>query len=346
MMQKYLWTVMLLACASTSAAGAQEKTPPSPTPQTEPAAVPAPPPAAAPAIETKPDNAAADTATQDAAAPAAAKTVARDKKGKEIYTGPANVVVLEPTPMLDEEGRQRLDPEGKPMFNPPVQQQRDKKGHPLFDDAGKPVYQTRNELGYDEKGKKLKAVKEKEPKKVSVSIEHGTLTVDGLTGKAGLNYEIADLRYIYLYAPWVGLTVVSNEPFPGATEEKNAFDDKTLTVAAGEHIYQLYSDKKLLPGKKPASAYVLVDRDFSMPVKFPVMGYGPTHKAPYAWPGSKEIAQNKDVDPRHVAPPLPSNLKPATALPPCPAGTMRPAATVPGQAAPPCTTIKGNAPAA
>src|SRR5258705_8264245 len=70
---------------------------------------------------------------QSAAAP-----VAKDKKGKQEYTGPNTVVELPPTPMLDEEGKQRQDPDGKLMFNPPIRQQRDKKGHPLFDEQGKP----------------------------------------------------------------------------------------------------------------------------------------------------------------------------------------------------------------
>ncbi len=259
----------------------------------------------------------------------------KGKKEKEAYTGPTEIITLEPTPMLDEEGRQRTDPDGKPMFNPPVKQQRDKKGHPLFDDKGKPVFQTKDELGYDEAGHRIKAVKEKPPKTVSVSIEHGTLTVDGMTGKAGLNYEIADFKYIYLYAPWVGLTVVSSEPFPGATEQKDAFNENTLTVRAGEHTYQLYSDKKLL-GKKPAAAYVAVDREFSLATKQPLVGYGNLRKPPYAFPGSKENVLGKGV----VAPPLPASLRPQTVLGPCPAGQMRPA-SVPGQPAPDCVPIKG-----
>ena len=60
-------------------------------------------------------------------------------KSKEPYTGPTEVVELPPTPLLDEEGKQRLDPDGKPMFNPPVRQLRDKKSHPVFDAEGKPV---------------------------------------------------------------------------------------------------------------------------------------------------------------------------------------------------------------
>src|SRR6202012_2819293 len=74
---------------------------------------------------------------------------------KDVYVGPKDIVVLAPTPMLDEEGKQRLDPDGKPMFNAPVKQQRDKHGNPLWDEKLKPVFQTAKDLGYDENGKKI-----------------------------------------------------------------------------------------------------------------------------------------------------------------------------------------------
>ena len=263
------------------------------------------------------------------------------KKGKVSYAGPETVVELASTPMLDEEGKQRLDPEGKPMFNPPVRQQRDKKGHPLFDDAGKPVMQTPTDLGYDEHGKKLKAKKEKAPKTVSVAIERGTLTVDGMIGKAGLNYDIADLRYIYFFAPWVGTVVVSNAAFPGAKEQAKAFEGKTLTVTVDEHTFQLYSDKVLLGKGKPEPGYVLVNREFQLPSKMPVMGYGATLRPPYAWPGAKEA---KTVT--AYAPPVPEGLRPVALLPACPPGQMRPGAqgALPGEkwAAQPCVAIAGN----
>ena len=273
-----------------------------------------------------------------APAPATASTPSPEGKGKgkkEVYSGPTEIIVLAPTPMLDEEGKQRLDPDGKPMFNLPVKQQRDKHGHPLFDEKGKPVFQTAKELGYDEHGKKLHAEKEKPPKMVPVSIVAGTYTVDGVIGKAGLNYDIADLKYIYLYTPGIGITVISNEPFPGAKEQPNAFNAKTLTVLVGDHMLQVASDKPLLAKeKKPISAFVLVDRDFKLPSKYPVMGYGELRKAPYAWPGSKE----GKVETGAVAPPpLPANLRPVTLLTPCPTGQMRmPAPKVlPGEVAPP-----------
>jgi hypothetical protein len=303
-----------------------------------------------------PVNAVATTATAaaapDAGAPADVppppKTVApTEKKGKgkkDVYTGPNTIVELPQTPMLDEQGMQRLDPDGKPMWNAPVKQQRDKKGHPLFDENGKPVFQTKNELGYDEHGKKIKAQKEKEPKKIPVSVARGTMTVDGMTGKAALNYDIADLKYIYLYAPGIGVAIVSNEPFQGAVEQKKAFNERTLTVTIGEHILQLASDKNLL-GKKPESAFVMVDRGFTLPSKFPVMGYGTVRKAPYQWPGSKQYTKLAEAD---LAPPPPADLLPVQLLSPCPAGQMRkPAAqALPGQTAPvqPCVPIKAAVP--
>jgi len=317
---------IVLAVTSIGRMAAQETQPaPSSAPQSAPPASPA--------------DTSQTTTGHGSQSAAAAASVVKGKKGQQPYTGPTTVVELPPTPMLDEEGKQRQAPDGKLMFNPPVRQQRDKKGHPLFDAQGIPVMQTKDNLGYDENGKKLHASKEKPPKTVSVSISHGTLTVDGMTGKAALNYEIKDLKYIYFYVPGIGTTVVSNDPFPGAVEEKHAFDDKTLTVTVFEHVLQLSSENRLL-GKAPESAFVLIDKSFVVPTKFPVMGYGPIRVAPYAWPGSKI---NEELKGAVDAPPLPVDLRPTLLLQPCPAGQMRPAGppVLPGQtAAPrPCAPI-------
>jgi hypothetical protein len=182
-----------------------------------------------------------------------------------------------------------------------------------------------------------------------VVISRGTFTVDGMIGKAELNYNIADLKYIYMYAPGIGTLVISNRPFTGGKEEKNGFNQKTLTVTTGDHTLQLASDEYLLGktlGKKPAPAYVLVDRDFVLPTPYPVVGYGGLLKAPYVWPGSHE---NGDLKGAFVKPPpIPVNLQPVLLLAPCPEGQMRRAAppVLPGQKAPPqpCVVIpKGKA---
>src|SRR5271170_6255491 len=328
-----------LAFTSTGRTMAQEPQPaPSSTPQSAPPASPT----DASQPTTDPERTVPPTADLKEAPPYSASQptpVIKGKKGKQVYTGPTTLVLLAPTPMIDEEGNQRQDPDGKLMFNPPVKQQRDKYGHPLFDEHNKPVMQTKDNLGYDENGKKLHPSKEKPPKLVSVSIARGTLTVDGMTGKAALNYEIKDLKYVYFFIPGIGTTVVSNAPFPGAVEQKRAFDDKTLTVTVNDHIVQLTSDQRLL-GKAAESAFVSVDKGFTVPTKFPVMGYGPIRVAPYAWPGSKQNAELKDAA---EAPPLPADLRPVPLLQACPPGQMRTpgALALPGQTAAqhPCVPI-------
>jgi hypothetical protein len=286
------------------------------------------------------------SSSQPANAPSttvASPAAARGKHAKDVYSGPSTIVVLPPTPMLDAEGKQRVDPEGNLMFNLPVKQLRDKKGHPVFDGDGKPVFQTAGNLGYDEKGKKISVKKEKPPKMTPVSISAGTLTVDGWTGKARLNYDIADLKFIYVYSPGIGTTIVSPGPFAGAKEQLGAFNNNTLTITVDGHPIELSSDKRLL-GKKPHSAWVAVDRGFLLPAKFPVLGYGTTTKAPYAWPGSKEAAAAKGPI---APPPLPAEVTPTLLLTPCPAGMMRPAGpqVLPGQKAPvqPCVPIPSAA---
>src|ERR1700761_4103617 len=133
-----------LAFSSTGRALAQEAQPaPSTTPQSaQPAS-----PIDATQPTSDPDKTvapAADVKEAPASSAPQAKPATKGNKGKQEYTGPMTLVVLEPTPMLDEEGNQRQDPDGKLMFNPPVKQQRDKFGHPLFDAQGKPVMQTKD----------------------------------------------------------------------------------------------------------------------------------------------------------------------------------------------------------
>jgi hypothetical protein len=282
---------------------------------------------------------AASQASANAAPDAAPPGKTSGKAKKAAYSGPTEIVVLQPTPMLDEEGRQRLDPDGKAMFNPPMKQQRDKHGHPLFDAGGKPVMQTAQELGYDERGKRIKAKKEKPPKMTPVAISRGTFTVDGVIGKAALNYDIPDLKYIYLYVPGIGVAVVSHTPFVGAQEQRNGFTGKSLIVTVGEHSLEIASDKPLLGKKsKPSSAFVRVDREFALPTQYPAVGYGQVLARPYGWPGSKA---NATLGGPMQPPALPVNLRPVQLLRPCPAGQMRKAspAALPGEAAPDATCV-------
>lgn len=191
------------------------------------------------------------------------------------------------------------------------------------------------------KGKKKK--KEKEPKLTPVHIEQGTLTIDGWTGKARLNYDIADLKFIYVWAPGIGTIIASNQKFPQGAEQKNAFNGSTLTLDANGHQIQISSEKKLLKDKKPASAWVFVDTIYKTPSVFPQMGYGSTKDRPYSWPGAKETPVQKGGI--MAAPPLPAGMRPMIAKPTClPAGAASTTGAKPTATACPATPGKPAVP--
>ena len=135
-----------------------------------------------------------------------------------------------------------------------------------------------------------------------LEIRRGVLTVDGLTAKVDLNYAIADMQFLYVYVPGVGTTVISDAPFAGATEQRNAFDGDVLTVQSGGNRLQLSAERRLLSKR---SAFVKFDPTFGPSSRTPVMGYGASAAAPYEWPGAlKEI---NTVASTH---PVPPSMKP------------------------------------
>ena len=157
-----------------------------------------------------------------------------------------------------------------------------------------------------------------------LKIDRGTLTVDGYTGKAALNYDIPDLHYLYMYIPGVGTAVVSRMPFAGAKEQPNAFVNKGFSITVDGHVVEVFSEQRLI-SKKPESAWVMLDPDYKLSSKYPVFGYGDVAKAPYAWPGSKINPTSKGTV---EAPPLPKAIQPKLVPAPKP-GDTRPSAPAP-----------------
>lgn len=171
---------------------------------------------------------------------------------------------------------------------------------------------------YDKHGKlvKAKVKKEKPPKLVPVDIVHGELTIDGLIAKAGLNFQIIDLKYLYVWVPGLGTAVISNQPFAGAKIQPDAIDGNTMTVKVDGHQLQLACDgdmlnreagKKIFQGKKkekPTSLYVALDTNYQLGSNYPQFGYGDQNKAPYNWPGTLI-----DLRANTKAPALPENLR-------------------------------------
>lgn len=113
-----------------------------------------------------------------------------------------------------------------------------------------------------------------------LTIQRGVLTVDGMTVRTGLDFRISNMRYMYVYVPGAGTTVISERPFGGALEERAAFRGKTLTVNAGGSRLQLTSANKM---RGSHSAYVRFDRGEVDGVNMAMVGFGNAALAPAVW---------------------------------------------------------------
>jgi hypothetical protein len=153
-------------------------------------------------------------------------------------------------------------------------------------------------------------------KKVGMKIENGTLTVDGWTGKARLNYDITEMKYLYVSTPGLGTVIISNQIFPGSVEEKNALSGNTLTVTTSDgHTIQIASDKPLVD-KRSQSVWVSSDPAYVYPAKYPTLGYGSTARSPYNWPGARPMTEQQQKL-AAKAPALPPGLEAKQIVLPC-----------------------------
>lgn len=186
---------------------------------------------------------------------------------------------------------------------------------PTLDADGNPIMLekcARKDKACEKKRKELQ-----KRKTTGLKITNGTLTVDGWTGKARLAYDISEVKFLYLSAPEIGTVIVGMQRFPGSSEQKAAFNDKTLTVTTPEgHTLQLSSDKPLLGNKKPESAWVLLDPAYIQSPRYPEFGYGSTAHSPYNWPGSRPLTddEKKAIS---KAPSLPKGMETKQMTLPC-----------------------------
>jgi hypothetical protein len=145
----------------------------------------------------------------------------------------------------------------------------------------------------------------------AMTVRNGILTVDGMVGKAQMNYDIKQ-DFLYFTVPGVGTAIVAQEKFMNALPQKNAFKGNTLTIDVNGHSVQLTNDGPLAKGKEQ-EAWVSIDPLYGADIRFPEMGFGSTIQRPYVWPGSKEEKPAKD-DKRSasavVPPPLPVSIRP------------------------------------
>lgn len=185
----------------------------------------------------------------------------------------------------------------------------DKLSRPLLDTNSRPI-----PILYTKKGRRVRPAGIQLLKTHPASIEDGTLMVDGWTSKARLNYDIQDLRYLYVSVPSLGTFIISPVAFPGGELQATGFDDKILNVRVDTHEVQLATVSPILGKKTAQPAWVKLDTSFVADRRYPIVGYGDTLVQPFTWPGAR-IA--KDGATARTAPPLPSNMLPRLLKPAC-----------------------------
>ena len=142
----------------------------------------------------------------------------------------------------------------------------------------------------------------------STSIRDGILTVDGMVGKAGMNYDIHN-GFLYFTIPGAGTAIVAQEHFTNSAPQQNAFKGNVLTINVQGHTVELTSNSPLVAGKI-SEAWVAFDPLYGANITFPQMGFGDTLARPYGWPGSKAVAHKADAHALVTPPPLPKSVQP------------------------------------
>lgn len=197
----------------------------------------------------------------------------------------------------------------------------------VFDDNGNPVKLP--PCGHKDKDCQEKRKEILKQKRVPLTVQNGTLSIDGLIARARLNYDIPSYLYLYISIPGYGTIITSPVHFPYSTEAKDALDGSMLSFkTSDDHFIELASEKSL-SGHGKRSIFYAVDHGYQQPGRYPTIGYGTLSKAPYVWPGAIPMTEEQK---RRIAvgPELPKGLAADAAV----------AAVVPCQAVAPGGTIK------
>lgn len=157
-------------------------------------------------------------------------------------------------------------------------------------------------------------------KRIFLQVRDGSLTVDGLTAKVKLNYDIKDQGYLYFFMPGEGTAVVSMVAMSDSQLVKTAIQGSRMEFSAGGHDFKLESavpliansTKEIKGGKDgKLDMYVRFDRNSTSLARTPMFGFGDTTRSPYNWPFSlpqqaAELTEHRS----YQAPPLPASVLP------------------------------------
>lgn len=125
---------------------------------------------------------------------------------------------------------------------------------------------------------------------IGAGVDASAASIQIVSGKVFLgdkvlveNFSLTQSKfsYLFIYAPGTGLITVSNREFPGA-REAGGFNDNRLEIELDDLHLRLEAGAPILQGRE-SSAWAAVDREFSLSVNTPMVGYGDDLSAPQAW---------------------------------------------------------------
>jgi hypothetical protein len=92
----------------------------------------------------------------------------------------------------------------------------------------------------------------------------------------------AEPAYLFFYLPDFGLITVATTDFAGAKSD-GLFQGARLDFVADGSSFALIASDPIL-GSETRTAWVSVDKRYSLDTKSAIAGYGDDSKAPYHWP--------------------------------------------------------------
>ncbi|MCC4602289.1 hypothetical protein [Xanthomonas campestris] len=98
----------------------------------------------------------------------------------------------------------------------------------------------------------------------------------------GFSISKTGTGYIFIYVPELGLVTLSPNQFPDAVAN-GSFKGSELRFTAGKERFVLIASSAII-NTNQKTAWVKLDRAFSLSDKAPVVAYGDSPGMPYKWP--------------------------------------------------------------
>lgn len=115
----------------------------------------------------------------------------------------------------------------------------------------------------------------------ALSVQNGKIYINNELVHDGFSVMQSEFDFIYFYVPEKGLFTVSGREFDGASRT-GGFNGKKLAFDIDGLSVEMTSDSRIL-SEGDSSAWVKLDKEFSLKMKAVVFGYGGSEDVPYKW---------------------------------------------------------------